>query len=230
MDKFKVKNLADITYHLIELVTVYLLTADTKTAGLLQVPVTDDITLYESADTNDKTAIRMRIWSNMLSLHIVNSIGTWIIDAHYDADRPDELAYAVWVDVKRGLDLLKESPKPMCRPYVSDLLHDLHMQTTEYQVVAAVVYAEIYAHDCKPDVTSVAYIMDRTNLKQHKVRATIGHLIKCRILEKRHIGWHDGTHVKCVTGFHTTEKTFDDPQIHDLAYIWMKQKELQNLL
>lgn len=230
MDKFKVKNLADITYHLIELVTVYLLTADTKTAGLLRVPVTDDVTLYESADTDDKTAIRMRVWSDMLSLHIVNSIGTWVISAHYDADRPDELAYAIWIDIKRGLDLLNEPPKPMCKPYVSDLLHDLHMQTTEYQVVAAVLYAEIFEHDYKLDLTSVAYIMNRTGMKQYRVRSAIKYLIKCGILEKRHIGWHDGSRVNCVTGFHTTEKTFDDPQIYDLAYMWMKQKELQNLL
>ena len=75
-----VDNLDDITETVFKMACLEAMQRPIVEKGLLRVPCTNEIVIYQSG----YELVKVRAWSKMLSLFISGASGTWLVDSHID--------------------------------------------------------------------------------------------------------------------------------------------------
>lgn len=214
---YSVKSLSDITKEYFEKLCIQLLFSDTEPKGVLRVPCSTDVIIWEDPDS--KALVNIRVWSNMLELFVRDHTGIWLVHSHIDGLPIDRLIEFGWIQLTTGLNYMYR-PNESAKNYVSKLTDfSSYIIAQPLRIMACLLWMESTC-DTGPDVHSAKDIAVHTNLSVYKVRKLLKALETNGFVHLINIGDHSTGKVRCFKGWHTTHLIDAIPQFRTMKYTY----------
>ena len=180
--------------------------------GFAQVSCTEDVVLYD--DPNSKALVTMRLWSKLLSIHVVRPSGEWALSSHIE--RPT--LYATMREAHRQLQnalvcVSAETndsnlePIPLSVDRVSLILHH-NFENDKDKVISYLMEAFFIDRFVNDKSVNTSYLINHTGLTKYKIRKIFKELKSTSTI------WYNPS----MRGYHLTTLGYASLTDHNLLY------------